>query len=33
MADYVEQIVWHEVTVRKLTNEERAEYAEWGRGR
>lgn len=30
MADYVEQIVWHEVTTRKLTDEEKAECAEFG---
>lgn len=30
MADYVEQIVWHEVKTRKLTDEEKAEYAERG---
>lgn len=30
MAEYIEQITWHEVTTRKLTDEERAEYAERG---
>ena len=30
MAKYIEKIVWHEVTTRKVTDEERAEYAEYG---
>ena len=30
MNEYIEQITWHEVTTRKLTDEERAEYAERG---
>lgn len=30
MAEYIEQITWHEITTRKLTDEERAEYAECG---
>ena len=29
MADCVEQIVWHEVKTRKLTDEEKAEYADY----
>lgn len=27
MAEYIEQITWHEVTCRALTEEEKAEYA------
>lgn len=30
MAEYIEQITWHEVTCRALTAEEKAEYAERG---
>ena len=30
MAEYIEKIVWHEVTTRKVTDEEKAEYAEHG---
>ena len=30
MNEYIEQITWHEVTTRKLADEERAEYAERG---
>lgn len=30
MAEYVEKIVWHEVTTRKLTAEEKAECEEHG---
>lgn len=30
MTEYVEQITWHEVTYRALTDEEKAEYAERG---
>ena len=30
MAEYIEQITWHEVTCRALTDEEKAEYAKRG---
>ena len=30
MAEHIEKIVWHEVTTRKVTDEEKAEYAEHG---
>lgn len=30
MADYTEQIVWHEVITRALTDEEKAEFVERG---
>lgn len=30
MAEFIEKIVWHEVTSRALTNEEKAEYMERG---
>ena len=30
MAEYIEKIVWQEVTTRKVTDEEKAEYAEHG---
>lgn len=30
MAEYIETLTWHEITFRKITDEEKAEYLERG---